>query len=70
MNRLAAGVRVLNFDRRGTGMSRDRVALTPTLESRIDDAIAVMDAAGVERAAVYGWERAPRRWRRCRRFPS
>jgi len=54
MNRLAAGVRVLNFDRRGTGMS-DRVALTPTLESRIDDAIAVMDAAGVQRAAVYGW---------------
>ena len=54
MNRLAAGVRVLNFDRRGTGMS-DRVALTPTLESRVDDAIAVMDAAGVERAAVYGW---------------
>jgi class 3 adenylate cyclase len=45
---------VLNFDRRGTGMS-DRVALTPTLESRMDDAIAVMDAAGVERAAVYGW---------------
>jgi len=54
MNRLAAGVRVLNFDRRGTGMS-DRVALTPTLEAQIDDAIAVMDAAGVERAAVYGW---------------
>jgi len=54
MNRLAAGARVLNFDRRGTGMS-DRVELTPTLESRIDDAIAVMDAAGVERAAVYGW---------------
>jgi len=54
MNRLAAGARVLNFDRRGTGMS-DRVGPTPTLESRIDDAIAVMDAAGVERAAVYGW---------------
>ncbi len=54
MKRLAASVRVLNFDRRGTGMS-DRVAITPTLESRIDDAIAVMDAAGVERAAVYGW---------------
>jgi class 3 adenylate cyclase/pimeloyl-ACP methyl ester carboxylesterase len=54
MNRLATGARVLNFDRRGTGMS-DRVALTPTLESRVDDAIAVLDAAGVERAAVYGW---------------
>jgi class 3 adenylate cyclase/pimeloyl-ACP methyl ester carboxylesterase len=54
MNRLARGVRVLNFDRRGTGMS-DRVELTPTLESRIDDAIAVMDAAEVDRASVYGW---------------
>ena len=31
------------------------MGLPPTLESRIDDAIAVMDAAGVERAAVYGW---------------
>jgi class 3 adenylate cyclase len=54
MSRLSAGVRVLNFDRRGTGMS-DRTELTPALESRIDDAIAVMDAAGVKRAAVYGW---------------
>jgi class 3 adenylate cyclase len=54
MNRLAASVRVLNFDRRGTGMS-DRVALSSALESRMDDVIAVMDAAGVERAAVYGW---------------
>ncbi len=54
MNRLAASVRVLNFDRRGTGMS-DRVELSSALESGMDDVIAVMDAAGVERAAVYGW---------------
>ncbi len=54
MNRLAASVRVLNFDRRGTGMS-DRVELSPSLEARMDDVIAVMDSAGVERAAVYGW---------------
>ena len=54
MNRLAASARVLNFDRRGTGMS-DRVVLSSALESRMDDVIAVMDAAGVERAAVYGW---------------
>jgi class 3 adenylate cyclase len=54
MNRLAAGVRVLHFDRRGTGLS-DRISYTPTLESRMDDIRAVMDAAEVERAALYGW---------------
>jgi len=54
MNRLAADVRVLNFDRRGTGMS-DRVMITSSLEAGMDDISAVMDAAGVERAAIYGW---------------
>ena len=54
MNRLAASVRVLHLDRRGTGLS-DRVAQSPTLEARMDDIRAVMDAAGVERAAIYGW---------------
>ena len=41
MNRLGAGVRVLHFDRRGTGLS-DRISYTPTLESRMDDIRAVM----------------------------
>ncbi len=54
MNRLAAGTRVLHFDRRGTGLS-DRISYTPTLEARMDDIRAVMDAARVERAALYGW---------------
>ena len=54
MNRLAASVRVLHLDRRGTGLS-DRVAQSPTLEARMDDIRAVMDAADVERAAIYGW---------------
>ena len=54
MNRLAASVRVLHLDRRGTGLS-DRVTQSPTLEARMDDIRAVMDAAGVERAAIYGW---------------
>ena len=50
---LAEQARVLVFDKRGTGMS-DRVAGVPTLEERSDDIRAVMDAAGSERAAVWG----------------
>ena len=53
MNRLGAGVRVLHLDRRGTGLS-DRGTQSPTLEARMDDIRAVVDAAGVERAAIYG----------------
>jgi class 3 adenylate cyclase/pimeloyl-ACP methyl ester carboxylesterase len=53
-NRLSSGARVLHFDRRGTGLS-DRFTARPTLEARMDDVRAVMDAAGVERAALYGW---------------
>ena len=41
------------FDKRGTGLS-DPVAGPPPLEQRMDDMQAVMDAAGVERAALYG----------------
>ena len=50
---VAAYARVLVFDKRGTGMS-DRVAQVPTLEERSDDIRAVMDAAGSERAALFG----------------
>jgi pimeloyl-ACP methyl ester carboxylesterase len=50
--RLGAFSRVIEFDRRGTGLS-DRVRDVPTLESRMDDLRAVMDAAGSERAAVF-----------------
>jgi class 3 adenylate cyclase/pimeloyl-ACP methyl ester carboxylesterase len=43
------------FDKRGTGLSdRVPVAEIPTLEERMDDVRAVMDAAGSERAAVFG----------------
>ena len=45
--------RVTIFDKRGTGLS-DRVADLPTMEERIDDMRAVMDAAGIERAALFG----------------
>jgi pimeloyl-ACP methyl ester carboxylesterase len=41
------------FDKRGTGMS-DRVAELPGLDARIEDLRAVMDAVGIERAAVMG----------------
>jgi class 3 adenylate cyclase/alpha-beta hydrolase superfamily lysophospholipase len=51
--RLARFARVIEFDRRGTGLS-DRVREIPTLETRMDDLRAVMDAAGSNRAAVWG----------------
>jgi class 3 adenylate cyclase len=50
---LASFARVITFDRRGSGLS-DPVAEPPTLEQRMDDVRAVMDAAGVERAALLG----------------
>jgi class 3 adenylate cyclase len=51
-NRLASLGRLLLFDKRGTGMS-DRV-VGATLEERMDDIRAVMDAAGSERAVLVG----------------
>ncbi len=54
--RLASFSRLIRFDKRGTGLS-DRVPLNqlPTLEQRMDDVRAVMDAAGAERAALFGY---------------
>jgi class 3 adenylate cyclase len=43
---------VITFDRRGTGLS-DRMREAPTLESRMDDLRAVLDAAGSERAVLF-----------------
>ena len=51
--RLASFCRLIRFDKRGTGMS-DRVSGVPTLETRMDDVRAVMDATGCERAALIG----------------
>jgi class 3 adenylate cyclase len=53
VERLASFARVILFDKRGTGLS-DAVTAVPTLEERIDDVRAVMDAAGSERAAFFG----------------
>jgi class 3 adenylate cyclase len=52
LGRLAAFSRLVLFDKRGTGLS-DRTAGLPTLEERADDIRAVMDASGLERAAMY-----------------
>jgi pimeloyl-ACP methyl ester carboxylesterase len=51
--RLSSFSRLIIFDKRGTGLS-DPVAQVPTLEQRTDDVRAVMDAAGSERAALFG----------------
>ena len=51
--RLASTCRLIRFNLRGVGMS-DRVPGLPTLESRMDDIRAVMDATGSERAAIFG----------------
>ncbi len=50
---LAEFTRLIRFDKRGLGMS-DRVPGATTLEERMDDIRAVMDAVGSERAAVMG----------------
>jgi class 3 adenylate cyclase len=49
----ASFARVILFDHRGTGLS-DPVDRVPTLENRMDDLRAAMDAAGSERAALFG----------------
>ncbi|WP_298549286.1 alpha/beta hydrolase, partial [uncultured Aquimarina sp.] len=45
--------RVILFDKRGTGLS-DRVVEFATLEERMEDITAVMDAVGSEKAALFG----------------
>jgi class 3 adenylate cyclase len=51
--RLGSFARIIAFDKRGMGLS-DRDAGAYTLENVVDDALAVLDAAGVERAVVFG----------------
>src|SRR4028118_1272497 len=53
LTRLSSFSRLILFDKRGTGLS-DRVGSLPTLEDRMDDVRAVMDAVGSERAALFG----------------
>jgi pimeloyl-ACP methyl ester carboxylesterase/DNA-binding CsgD family transcriptional regulator len=53
LSRLASFSRLILFDKRGTGMS-DPVPDAPTMEERMDDIRAVMDAADSESAAIFG----------------
>jgi pimeloyl-ACP methyl ester carboxylesterase len=55
LDRLASFSRLILFDKRGTGLS-DRVSNEelPTLEQRMDDVRAVLEAVGSERAALFG----------------
>ena len=54
VRRLGSFCRVILFDKRGTGLS-DRDVGDSTLEERMDDLRAVLDAAGSERAALFGY---------------
>ena len=53
LRRFASISRLLVFDKRGTGMS-DPILGSATLEERMDDIRAVMDASGSERAVISG----------------
>lgn len=53
LTRLSKFSRLILFDKRGTGLS-DRVSELSTLEQRMDDIRAVMDAVGSECAALFG----------------
>jgi pimeloyl-ACP methyl ester carboxylesterase len=52
-DRISSFARLILFDKRGMGLS-DPVSEVPTLEQRVDDVRAVMDAAGSQRAALFG----------------
>jgi class 3 adenylate cyclase/esterase/lipase len=54
LERLARIGRLIVFDSRGTGLS-DRVLDTYRLEQEVEDALAVLDAAGSERAALFSY---------------
>jgi pimeloyl-ACP methyl ester carboxylesterase/class 3 adenylate cyclase len=53
LERIASFSRLILLDRRGTGLS-DPVDHLPTLEERMDDICAVMEAAGSQRAFLFG----------------
>jgi class 3 adenylate cyclase len=53
LDRLTSFARLISFDKAGTGLS-DPVSGVPTIEERAAEIEAVMDAAGSERAALFG----------------
>lgn len=54
LDRLAEFSRLIVYDKRGTGLS-DRVGGIPTLEEKVEDLRAVLDAVGAHRVAIAGW---------------
>ncbi|MGH8948751.1 MAG: alpha/beta fold hydrolase, partial [Acidimicrobiia bacterium] len=54
LERLAGMGRVALFDKRGTGLS-DRPSIEASTDDMVPDVLAVMDAAGMEKAALVGW---------------
>jgi class 3 adenylate cyclase/alpha-beta hydrolase superfamily lysophospholipase len=54
LRRLSRFARVISFDKRGQGLS-DRISGAPSLEQRMDDVRAVMDAVGSQRAVLLGF---------------
>jgi class 3 adenylate cyclase/pimeloyl-ACP methyl ester carboxylesterase len=54
LHRLSGFARVVTFDKRGQGLS-DRASGVPSLEERMDDVRAVMDAIGSQRAVLLGF---------------
>ena len=54
LRRLSRFARVVAFDKRGQGLS-DRISGAPSLEQRMDDVRAIMDAIGSQRAALFGF---------------
>jgi pimeloyl-ACP methyl ester carboxylesterase/DNA-binding CsgD family transcriptional regulator len=56
LRKLSAFARVIAFDKRGMGLSdRDPADKPPSLEERMTDVRAVMEAAGSRRAALFAW---------------
>jgi hypothetical protein len=56
---LASFARVILYDKRGTGLS-DPIDGVPILESRADDLLSVLDAAGCDRTALFGFSEGGR----------
>lgn len=54
LRRLSAFARVVTFDKRGQGLS-DRISGAPSLEQRMDDLRAIMEAIGSQHAAIVGF---------------
>lgn len=54
LRRLSTFTRVVTFDKRGQGLS-DRMSGAPSLEQRMDDVRAIMDAIGSQRAILFGF---------------